>query len=381
MPWNVPAPGGPTRGPSTAATLDARWATLRRAGRATSCSPTAGRCTSDRSGPTTPMRLVAFHGRLSPESIYFRFFSPKPRLTDKEVERFTTVDMVDRVALVAELGDDLIAVARYDRWPGRDEAEVAFMVDDAHHGRGIATLLLEHLAAVAREQRPAPVHRRGAARQPTMLGVFRRAGFEAARVLGRGDRRRVRHRADPAPTRVGRPARAAAESRVGRAPPAAAVGRGGRRLGPAGLGRPRGVPQPAQPRLPGPVYPVNPTPPTWPASRPTTACSTSPTTSTWPSSPCRADAVLDVVAQCAQKRVRGAIVVSAGFADAGPEGRRPSGPGRAGPRHRHAAHRPGRLGVINTDPAVAAARQLRAAGRAGRAASRCRSSRDRSVPA
>ncbi len=96
---------------------------------------------------------------MSPESIYFRFFSPKPRLTDKEIERFTTVDFHDRVALVALLGDAMIGVARFDRWPGKDEAEVAFIVADAHHGRGIATVLLEHLAALARETGIDPIHR------------------------------------------------------------------------------------------------------------------------------------------------------------------------------------------------------------------------------
>ena len=101
--------------------------------------------------PSDAETLVAMHGRLSAESIYFRFFSPKPRLTDKEIERFTTVDFKDRVALVAMLGDDMVAVARFDRWQHEDEAEVAFTVDDAHHGRGIATVLLEHLAAMARE--------------------------------------------------------------------------------------------------------------------------------------------------------------------------------------------------------------------------------------
>src|SRR3954464_12888795 len=101
--------------------------------------------------PSDADALVAMHGRLSPESIYFRFFSPKPRLTDKEIERFTIVDFRDRVALVAVLGDEIVAEARFDRWRGKDEAEVAFTVADAHHGRGIATVLLEHLAAVGRE--------------------------------------------------------------------------------------------------------------------------------------------------------------------------------------------------------------------------------------
>ena len=54
------------------------------------------------------------------------------------------------MALVAELGDEIVAVARYDRTPGADEAEVAFTVQDDQQGRGLATIMLEHLAAVAR---------------------------------------------------------------------------------------------------------------------------------------------------------------------------------------------------------------------------------------
>src|SRR3954465_13495839 len=93
--------------------------------------------------PSDADALAAMHARLPPESIYFPFFSPKPRLTDKEIERFTTVDFHDRVALVAMLGDEMVGVSRFDRWQQEDEAEVAFTVDDAHHGRGIATVMLE----------------------------------------------------------------------------------------------------------------------------------------------------------------------------------------------------------------------------------------------
>lgn len=61
---------------------------------------------------------------------------------------FTHVDYVDRMALVAVLGEELVAVARYEREPGTDRAEVAFVVEDVHQGRGIATVLLEHLAGL-----------------------------------------------------------------------------------------------------------------------------------------------------------------------------------------------------------------------------------------
>ena len=130
--------------------------------------------------PDDAGRLVALHGRLSRESIYYRFFSPHPRLSEKEVAHFTTTDYVDRLALVLILGDEMIAVARFDRDPQHhDEAECAFTVDDAHQRRGIATLLLEHLASAAKLR---GVIRFTAITLPDNRGmglVFRQAGFAA----------------------------------------------------------------------------------------------------------------------------------------------------------------------------------------------------------
>src|SRR5919112_4916044 len=101
--------------------------------------------------PTDAGMLVAFYDRVSPESKYLRFFAPYPKLSDRDVARFTQVDYVDRVALILTVGDQMIAVGRYDRTED-DHAEVAFLVEDAHQGRGIAQLLLEHLAQAGRER-------------------------------------------------------------------------------------------------------------------------------------------------------------------------------------------------------------------------------------
>src|SRR3954466_15694522 len=98
--------------------------------------------------PTLPPdapAIEALHSRLSAETVYLRFFTPLPRLSPQLLQRFVNVDYADRMALVAELGDDIVGVPRYDRLPGTAEAEVAFVVDDAHQGRGLGSLLLEHL--------------------------------------------------------------------------------------------------------------------------------------------------------------------------------------------------------------------------------------------
>ncbi|MEO6821446.1 MAG: GNAT family N-acetyltransferase, partial [Candidatus Nanopelagicales bacterium] len=99
--------------------------------------------------PDDAHELVRFHESLSANTVYYRFFAPYPELSQRDVRRFTTVDHVDRVALVATVGESIVAVGRYDVVsPGT--AELAFTVRDDHQGRGLGSVLLEHLAAVAR---------------------------------------------------------------------------------------------------------------------------------------------------------------------------------------------------------------------------------------
>jgi RimJ/RimL family protein N-acetyltransferase len=102
--------------------------------------------------PDDTEHLQAFHARLSPESIAFRYFHPVPVLLPEWAERLTHVDYDDRMALVATIGggadEQIIAVVRYERIDPTT-AEVAFLVEDRWHGHGIATQLLYRLAAYA----------------------------------------------------------------------------------------------------------------------------------------------------------------------------------------------------------------------------------------
>ncbi|MDA8046263.1 MAG: GNAT family N-acetyltransferase [Actinomycetota bacterium] len=124
-------------------------------------------------------RLVAFHSRLSPESIYLRYFSAHPHLRDEEVARFTWVDGTDRMAIVATIQEEIVGVARYDRTAARpQEADVAFVVEDRHQGRGLATILLEHLAAHARGCGITTFRAETLWQNHAMQGVFSRVGFE-----------------------------------------------------------------------------------------------------------------------------------------------------------------------------------------------------------
>ena len=139
--------------------------------------------------PITPgdaPALEQFHTRQSPDSRYLRFFSPKPTLSDDELERFTTVDFVDRVAFVVEQHGEFIAWASYERWKNREDAEVAFMVDDEHTGKGIATLLLEHMAAVALHNGITRFTAQTLGSNRSMLAVFAKAGWPVHRRFESG---------------------------------------------------------------------------------------------------------------------------------------------------------------------------------------------------
>lgn len=130
--------------------------------------------------------LAAFHVRQSSESRYRRFFSPKPELSSADLERFTTVDFENRVALVVEMSGQFIAWASYERWQNRDDAEVAFMVDDEHQGKGIATLLLEHLAAIAQTNGVSRFTAQTLGDNRSMLSVFAKAGWPVHRRFESG---------------------------------------------------------------------------------------------------------------------------------------------------------------------------------------------------
>ena len=110
--------------------------------------------------------LNEFHEHLSPQSVYRRFFFAHPRLSPAETEKFTHVDYADRLALVAEHGDRLVAVGRYERIPGTADAEVAFIVADDFQHQGIGTILLEQFSGRGLEEGDHGLRRRGPVGEP-----------------------------------------------------------------------------------------------------------------------------------------------------------------------------------------------------------------------
>lgn len=131
--------------------------------------------------PEDAALISEFHARQSAESIYFRYFTARPTLSQRDLNYLTQVDHRSRVAFIALSDDVMLGVARYERLRGTRTAEVAFFVDDEHQRRGLAGTLLEWLAAAAREvgldqfmASVLPANRR-------MLAVFESAGYQLDR--------------------------------------------------------------------------------------------------------------------------------------------------------------------------------------------------------
>src|SRR5262245_40310974 len=121
--------------------------------------------------------LLAFLEALSPESRWFRFFSGGGDL-HKAAAWAADVDYDGRLGLVATSGEDsrIVAHAVYvEIDAGR--AEVAFAVADELHGHGLATILLAHLAAAARERDIGTFSASVLPGNHRMLEVFHDSGF------------------------------------------------------------------------------------------------------------------------------------------------------------------------------------------------------------
>ena len=136
--------------------------------------------------PADADAVQAFHGGQSQKSIYMRFFAFKSKLSAKELKRFTEVDYKDRVALVITIGGEIMGIGRYDRLDDPEEAEVAFNIADAHQGRGIGSILLEHLAAAARENGIRKFSAEVLPENRKMLMVFSDAGYDVKRHFDDG---------------------------------------------------------------------------------------------------------------------------------------------------------------------------------------------------
>ena len=322
--------------------------------------------------PDDAAAIVDLHSRLSDRTRYLRYFSPYPQIPDRDLERFVNVDHHDREALVMVIGSRIMAVGRYERLgPGSPEAEVAFVVQDAHQGRGIGSVLLEHLAEAARENGIDRFVAEVLPQNGGMLRVFSDFGYQVQRQYADG----VVHLSFPiATTEKSREVQESREQRteaksIARllSPRAIAVygaSASGQGIGAALLGHLRDG---GYTGVVVPVHRVADRVAGLPAFRSASDAGVEVDLALVAVPP---DGVAEAVIDAAAAGARGLVVVSAGFAEAGAAG---AAAQRALIETAHAAGLrvvgPASMGIANTDPSVrlnaTLAPNLPAAGRVG----------------
>ena len=128
----------------------------------------------------------AMHAALSQDNFYLRFFSLSPNAAEQEAKRICRKPDADHAALLAWKDDRLVGVGSYEAGGEGGVAEVAFAVPDDMHGRGIATLLLEHLVWQARQRDLRAFCAETLSTNSPMLRVFADVGLPAKRRISDG---------------------------------------------------------------------------------------------------------------------------------------------------------------------------------------------------
>jgi len=140
--------------------------------------------------PDDQERLHEHFRGLSERSVYFRFMGLKRDLSPDDLKRLTELDFKNHVGLAATLTENgrerFIGVGRYIRGADPHRAEVAFAILDEFQGRGIATLLLEHLGLIADANGVAEFEADVLGDNRQMLEVFAHSGFKIHSALDSG---------------------------------------------------------------------------------------------------------------------------------------------------------------------------------------------------
>ena len=138
--------------------------------------------------------LIKFHQALSDRSVYLRYFRPLKLSQRTAHERLTRICFIDydrELALVVErkLKDDtpeIIAIGRLSKVRGRNEAELAVLVDDRHQHQGTGTELFRRLIEVARDEKLQRVVSTILTENLDMIAICRKLGFQTQTDLEEG---------------------------------------------------------------------------------------------------------------------------------------------------------------------------------------------------
>lgn len=122
--------------------------------------------------------LRAMYTHVSADALWLRFFSVSTTVVAHDIEALTRRPDDDHASLLAETRSGVVGVATFERLGDEPtHAEVAFLVDDTHRGRGVGTLLLGQLAALASKYGIVRFVAETLPVNSPMLHVFRDAGL------------------------------------------------------------------------------------------------------------------------------------------------------------------------------------------------------------
>ena len=130
--------------------------------------------------------VLELHESVSEDTLRLRFFSPSRQAGRRYVDHLFAPDNTGSAALVALVRGRVAGLATAELL-SPDSAEVAFLVADEDRGRGLGSLLLEHLAALGRRHGVSRFEAEVLGDNYGMLRVFRAAGFAATRKTVEGE--------------------------------------------------------------------------------------------------------------------------------------------------------------------------------------------------
>ncbi|GAA2130273.1 GNAT family N-acetyltransferase [Nocardioides bigeumensis] len=136
--------------------------------------------------PEDRQGVLDLHEQVSEDTLRLRFFSANREAGRTYVAHLFDPDNTTSAALVAVSRGRILALATAEEID-EETAEVAFLVSDQDRGRGLGSLLLEHLAALGRRHGVRRFEADVLEENYGMLRVFRRAGFAGTRRTEEGE--------------------------------------------------------------------------------------------------------------------------------------------------------------------------------------------------
>jgi acyl-CoA hydrolase/GNAT superfamily N-acetyltransferase len=140
--------------------------------------------------PSDEDRMRRLFYRFSDKAIYYRYFAPIKTMPHAKMQEYVNVDYRDSLSIVGLVGEhdqqNLIAEARFVRYKDKPVADVAFVVDEAYQGKGLASFMYQVLVRLAKERGITALTADVLVSNQRMLKVFEKAGYPVKVKLEEG---------------------------------------------------------------------------------------------------------------------------------------------------------------------------------------------------